>query len=82
MARYEINGVDEIILQETQITGSVFSLGRNVPELIGNPLYHWNQLELARYFNIYELLRPSSADHIYSQCNDRLERRTFLSKAY
>ena len=43
-----------------------------MPELIGNPLYHWNQLELARYFNIYELLGPSSADHIYSQCNDRL----------
>ena len=67
------NGVDE-----NYITGNANHWDRfsrwaeTMPELIGNPLYHWNQLELARYFNIYELLGPSSADHIYSQCNDRL----------
>ena len=32
-----------------------------VPATIGNPLYHWTHLELARYFNITGLLSPSSA---------------------
>ena len=27
-----------------------------VPATIGNPLYHWTHLELARYFGIYDLL--------------------------
>ena len=43
-----------------------------MPKLIGNPLYHWNQLELARYFNVFDLLGPSSAEKIYSQCNELL----------
>jgi glucuronate isomerase len=29
-----------------------------VPATLGNPLYHWTHLELARYFNINELLSP------------------------
>lgn len=32
-----------------------------VPATIGNPLYHWTHLELARYFNIYDLLSPLTA---------------------
>ena len=41
-------------------------------KIIGNYLYHWNQLELARYFNVFDLLGPSSAEKIYSQCNELL----------
>jgi glucuronate isomerase len=43
-----------------------------VPATVGNPLYHWTHLELARYFNITELLNPSSAGHIYSKVNDMI----------
>jgi len=43
-----------------------------VPSTVGNPLYHWTHLELARYFNIIELLNPSNAGHIYSKVNDML----------
>jgi glucuronate isomerase len=38
-----------------------------VPYTIGNPLYHWTHLELARYFNINELLSPKTAKSIYDQ---------------
>ena len=38
-----------------------------VPATIGNPLYHWAHLELARYFGINELLSPATALRIYEQ---------------
>jgi glucuronate isomerase len=33
-----------------------------VPYTAGNPLYHWTHLELARYFDIFQLLSPSTAE--------------------
>ena len=30
--------------------------GKTVPYTMRNPLYHWTHLELARYFDIYDLL--------------------------
>jgi len=39
---------------------------------IGNPLYHWSHLELARYFGISELIGPAAADAIWSKANARL----------
>jgi glucuronate isomerase len=43
-----------------------------VPNAIGNPLYHWSHLELARYFGISELIGPATADAIWSKGNARL----------
>lgn len=43
-----------------------------VPATIGNPLYHWTHLELARYFNINQLLNPANAGQIYSEANAML----------
>jgi len=37
-----------------------------------NPLYHWTHLELARYFDIYELLNETSADRIYRETSEKL----------
>ena len=65
-------------INENLVTGSADSwekfLGwaETMPKLMGNPLYHWNQLELARYFDIYELLSPNSSQKIYTQCNELL----------
>ena len=39
---------------------------------IGNPMYHWCNLELKRYFGVDEPLSPGSADRIWNQCNDVL----------
>ena len=40
-----------------------------IPNLIGNPLYHWTHLELQRYFNITEPLTGENASEIYDKCN-------------
>lgn len=40
-----------------------------IPNLIGNPLYHWTHLELQRYFGIYEPLNGENAMSVYEKCN-------------
>ena len=40
-----------------------------IPNLIGNPLYHWTHLELQRYFGIHEPLNGENAMEIYEKCN-------------
>ena len=40
-----------------------------IPNLIGNPLYHWTHLELQRYFDVYEPLTGDNAMEIYEKCN-------------
>jgi glucuronate isomerase len=48
-----------------------------VPVTVGNPLYHWAHLELARYFNIYELLSPASSKKIYEKASAMLQTKEF-----
>lgn len=48
-----------------------------VPATIGNPLYHWTHLELARYFGIYDLLSVSTADMIYEKASSLLRMSDF-----
>ncbi len=50
---------------------------KSVPYTMRNPLYHWTHLELARYFDIYELLNEKSAEKIYYETSEKLS-----SKAY
>lgn len=40
-----------------------------IPNIIGNPLYHWTHLELQRYFGITEPLNGDNAMEIYEKCN-------------
>lgn len=44
-----------------------------MPELIGNPIYHWSHLELQRGFGISEPLTADNADKIYDRCNEILK---------
>ena len=44
----------------------------SIPNLIGNPLYHWTHLELQRYFGITEPLTGDNAMEVYERCNDIL----------
>ena len=44
-----------------------------IPNLIGNPLYHWTHLELQRYFDIHEPLNGENAMEIYEKCNAMLQ---------
>lgn len=52
-----------------------------VPATVGNPLYHWTHLELARYFNIYELLSPSTAGRIYEKATEMLNSEGFSTRS-
>jgi glucuronate isomerase len=52
-----------------------------VPAAAGNPLYHWTHLELARYFGIYELLSPESADSIYGKASEMLNTKEYSTRS-
>jgi len=43
-----------------------------MPYAIGNPVYHWTQLELKNYFGISELLNKKTANHIWHAANQRI----------
>ncbi|GJM30659.1 MAG: uronate isomerase [Cyclobacteriaceae bacterium] len=76
------NGIDE-----KYITGSSSSSrekfikwAETVPYTLGNPLFHWTHLELGRYFEIYELLNPTSAPGILNQANEMLQQEEFRAR--
>jgi glucuronate isomerase len=75
------NGIDE-----TYCTGNTPDFEKfkkwaeTVPSTVGNPLYHWTHLELARYFNIFELLSPSTASTIYEKANVILQTKEFSTR--
>jgi glucuronate isomerase len=43
-----------------------------LPHCVRNPLYHWSQLELKRYFGIEEVLDAHTAPAIWQRANDLL----------
>jgi glucuronate isomerase len=52
-----------------------------VPATLGNPLYHWTHLELARYFNITELLSPATSRSIYDKASALLQTKEFSTRS-
>ena len=62
-------------IEERLITGDApdwdkfLAYATALPMAIGNPLLHWTQLELKRYFGIDEMLTPESAKRIYDKAN-------------
>jgi glucuronate isomerase len=52
-----------------------------VPAAAGNPLYHWTHLELARYFNITDLLSPTSAMEIYEKASEMLRTKEYSTRS-
>lgn len=66
-------------IDESLITGKAgdrekfLAWARAVPRLVGNPLYHWSHLELARYFGIEERLSEENAEEIWERCNEQLK---------
>lgn len=68
---------------ESYITGSApdrekfRKWAKTVPYTLRNPLYHWTHLELKRYFGIDDLLNEKTADRIYDEATDKLQRPEF-----
>ncbi len=52
-----------------------------MPQLIGNPIYHWSHLELLRFFQVDELLSPATADGIWEKANAVLQSDKGTSRA-
>lgn len=71
------NGVDEeFITGDTSLEKRFKIWAETVPYTLRNPLFHWTQLELKRYFDIDEILQPSTASDIYGKANKILVDRT------
>ncbi|AOV08628.1 glucuronate isomerase [Sporosarcina ureilytica] len=67
------NGIDEsYITGDKEDYDKFLSWSRTVPNMFGNPLYHWTHLELMRYFDIDELLNEKSAPAIWEEANAKL----------
>lgn len=68
------NGIDEAYITGDKSPYDKFlAWAKTVPQLIGNPLYHWTHLELLRYFDIDELLNEESAPRIWEEANRKLQ---------
>ena len=72
---------------EEYITGNAdgyekwLMFARVLPNLIGNPIYHWTALELKRYFDIDMPLNEETAKEIWDICNEKLKTPEFSSKS-
>ncbi len=79
---YKWRGMRAHGINETYITGDASLKDKftkwaaTVPYTLRNPLFHWTQLELKRYFNIDTILQPHTADAIYNKANTVLAQKT------
>lgn len=74
-----MNGIDEALItgKDADPREKFRAYAATVPQTLRNPLYHWTQLELARYFDIYEPLNAASADRIYDAATEKLQSAAF-----
>ncbi|MEW4925203.1 glucuronate isomerase [Algibacter sp. 2305UL17-15] len=71
------NGIDEkYITGATTLEERFNKWAETVPYTLRNPLFHWTHLELKRYFDIDDVLQPSTAKAIYNKANAVLENKT------
>ncbi|WP_339917166.1 glucuronate isomerase [Yeosuana marina] len=75
---YKWRAMRTLGINETFITGDAsdkekfLNWAKTVPYTMRNPLYHWTHLELARYFDIYDLLSEKSAENIWNVTQEKL----------
>ena len=75
---YKWRAMRTLGINEQFVTGTAsdkdkfLNWGKTVPYTMRNPLYHWTHLELARYFDIYDLLNEKSADKIYEEASAKI----------
>lgn len=70
-------------IPEEQVTGKADfkekykAFAEIMPQLFGNPLYHWTHLELQRYFDIQTPLSAETAEAIYAEASAKLRTKDF-----
>lgn len=51
-----------------------------LPYTMRNPLYHWSQMELKRYFDVDDFLNPNNAQEIYFKTTEMLQEDRFTTQ--
>jgi glucuronate isomerase len=80
---YKWRAMRTLGIDEKYITGNAsdeekfLQWAKTVPYTVRNPLFHWTQLELARYFDIYDLLNENSAKKIYQETAEKLNSEAY-----
>lgn len=75
------NGVDErLITGDADPKEKFLAWARTTPMTLRNPLYHWTHLELARYFDIHDLLDEETAESIWDRANAKLAEPQFSAR--
>ena len=80
---YKWRAMRTLGIHEGYITGGAsdkdkfLNWAKTVPYTMRNPLYHWTHLELARYFDIYDLLNENSAEKIYNETKEKLNTEAY-----
>ncbi len=75
------NGVHEkLVTGDGDDYEKYMAWAETVPQMIGNPLYHWTHLELKRYFDIDLLLNPKNAENIWNMANKALQSEDFSAR--
>ncbi|MFW0739330.1 glucuronate isomerase [Flavobacterium sp. T12S277] len=75
---YKWRAMRTLGINEQFVTGTAsdkdkfLNWAKTVPYTMRNPLYHWTHLELARYFDIYDLLNEKSAEKIYIETTEKI----------
>lgn len=80
---YKWRAMRTLGIDENFITGNAsdkekfLKWAKTVPYTVRNPLYHWTHLELARYFDVYDLLNETSSEKIWEQIHEKLATKEF-----
>ncbi len=75
---YKWRAMRTLGINEKFVTGTAsdkekfLNWAKTVPYTMRNPLYHWTHLELARYFDVYDLLSEESAETIWNVTQEKL----------
>lgn len=74
-------GVDESFITGDKSDVEKFEKwAETVPYTLRNPLHHWTHIELQRYFDVHELLKPESSKKIYDNCTKKLQTKEYSVK--
>lgn len=75
------NGVDERFITGDAPDREKFQkFAETMPYLLRNPLFDWSQLELARYFDVFDLLSPATAEAIWQATSEKLTQPDFSAR--
>lgn len=84
---YKWRAMRTLGINEKYITGGASDAEKfeqwayTVPYTMRNPLYHWTHLELKRYFNIDDLLTPTTSAPVYNTASEMLQTPQFHTRA-